>query len=236
MTKPATSRTLYDLAGADPERRFSPYCWRIKMALAHKGLEVTTVPWRFTDKDAIAFSNQIRVPVLVDGDRVVTDSWTIANYLEDAYPDRPSLFGGAGGRAAARFINGWTDFGVHRAMFRLVLNDIFHHLHEKDRAYFRETREKQVGMTLEQASADRETRVTSFREFLEPMRFMLRTQPFVGGEAPNYGDYCIFGAFQWARCISPFRLLKEDDSIFAWRERMMDAHGALARRAIGYSV
>ena len=28
---------LYDLAGAEPERRFSPYCWRIKLALMHKG-------------------------------------------------------------------------------------------------------------------------------------------------------------------------------------------------------
>jgi hypothetical protein len=32
---------LYDLAAAEPERRFSPYCWRIKMALAHKGLVPT---------------------------------------------------------------------------------------------------------------------------------------------------------------------------------------------------
>jgi hypothetical protein len=29
---------LYDLAGAESERRFSPYCWRIKLALMHKGL------------------------------------------------------------------------------------------------------------------------------------------------------------------------------------------------------
>jgi glutathione S-transferase len=176
------------------------------------------------------------VPVLVDGARVITDSWTIANYLEDTYPDRPSLFGGPGGRAAARFINGWADMGVHRALFRLVLIDIFHHLHDKDRAYFRETREKQVGMTLEQASADRDTRVNAFRDFLDPLRFMLRTQPFVGGEAPNYGDFCVFGAFQWARCISPFRLLAEDDAVFAWRERMLDAFGGLARKAVGYPV
>jgi len=30
--------TLYDLAGAEAERRFSPFCWRTKMALAHKVL------------------------------------------------------------------------------------------------------------------------------------------------------------------------------------------------------
>ena len=63
----------------------------------HKGLPFDTIPWRFTDKDAIAFSGQGRVPVLVDGDEVVSDSWTIATYLEDAYADRPSLFRGDGG-------------------------------------------------------------------------------------------------------------------------------------------
>ena len=52
---------LYDLAGAETDRRFSPYCWRARMALAHKGLEVETIPWRFTEKDAIAFSGQGRV-------------------------------------------------------------------------------------------------------------------------------------------------------------------------------
>lgn len=85
---------LYDLAGAEPERRFSPYCWRTKLALAHKGIAVETIPWRFTDKDTIAFSGQGRVPVLVDGDRIVSDSWVIATYLEKTYADRPSLFGG----------------------------------------------------------------------------------------------------------------------------------------------
>ena len=51
---------LYDLAAADEERRFSPYCWRIKMALAHKELDVETIPLRFVEKDAIAFSKQGR--------------------------------------------------------------------------------------------------------------------------------------------------------------------------------
>jgi hypothetical protein len=64
---------LFDLAGAESARRFSPYCWRIKLALAHKGLTAETIPWRFTDKDAIAMSGQGRVPVLLDGDKVVSE-------------------------------------------------------------------------------------------------------------------------------------------------------------------
>lgn len=33
------SLKLYDLTGSQPERRFSPNCWRNRMRLAHKGLE-----------------------------------------------------------------------------------------------------------------------------------------------------------------------------------------------------
>ena len=69
---------MHDLAGADPSLRFSPYCWRTRFALAHKGLPVETLPWRFTDKAAIAFSGQDRVPVIRDDGAVVADSWAIA--------------------------------------------------------------------------------------------------------------------------------------------------------------
>ena len=44
-----------------------------------------------------------KVPVLLDGETAVVDSWTIANYLEDTYPDRPSLFGGEGVRRTICF-------------------------------------------------------------------------------------------------------------------------------------
>jgi len=38
------------------------------------------------------------VPVLVDDDTVVHDSWSIAEYLDKTYGDKPSLFGDAKGR------------------------------------------------------------------------------------------------------------------------------------------
>ena len=136
---------LYDLAAADPARRFSPYCWRIKMALSHKGLPYDTVPWRFTDKDVIAFSGQGFVPVLVDGGKVVSDSWNIAIYLEDHYPDRPSLFHGDGGRAITRFVNAWSFGVLAGGIVRLIVTDIFENIDEKDRDYFRKTREQRFG-------------------------------------------------------------------------------------------
>jgi glutathione S-transferase len=230
------TRKLYDLAGADPERRFSPYCWRAKLALAHKGLDVETIPWRFTERDAIAFSGQGRVPVLVDGDKVVSDSWTIANYLDDAYPDRPSLFGGSGGRALARFVNSWADAVLHAGLIRMVVADIHAHVHEKDRSYFRESREKRFGATLEQVAADREQRLPAFRQSLDPLRLTLKAQPFLCGDQPAYADYIVLGSFQWARCISAFKLLETDDPVAQWRERMLQTFGGMPGRAIGYAA
>jgi glutathione S-transferase len=230
------TRKLYDLAGADPERRFSPYCWRTKLALAHKGLEVETIPWRFTERDEIAFSKQARVPVLVDGETVVSDSWAIANYLEDTYPDRPSLFGGAGGRALARFVNSWADTVQLGGMIRLVVADIHAHVHEKDKAYFRESREKRFGATLEQVAADREQRLPAFRQSLDPLRLTFKTQPFLAGDAPAYADYIVFGGFQWCRCISDFKLLEPDDPVAQWRERILQSFGGMPGQAVGYAA
>jgi glutathione S-transferase len=221
---------LYDLAGADPERRFSPYCWRIRMALAHKELPTETIPWRITEKEAIAPSGQGRVPVLVDGERWIADSWPIANYLEDAHADRPSLFGDAAARQLSRYYSCLGDTLV-AAIFRFVALDILQILHEKDRDYFRKSREARVGRTLEAFVADRDQRISAFRESLAPLRLTLKDQPFLGGERPLSPDYAVFGPFQWARCVSPFALLADDDPVKFWRDRLLDAFGGLAGAA-----
>ncbi|HTV38084.1 MAG TPA: glutathione S-transferase family protein [Xanthobacteraceae bacterium] len=226
---------MYDLAGAEPERRFSPYCWRIRLALAHKKLAVETIPWRFTEKAEIAASGQIFVPVLVDGDRWIADSWIIANYLEDTFPAAPSLFGGIAGRSLTRFYSSFADSLVG-AIFPFIAIDILNHLADQDRDYFRATREKRVGTTLEALVADRERKLTAFRASLTPLRNVLKAQPFLGGTQPLYADYAIFGPFQWARCISPFALLEPADPIRLWRDRLLDVFGGLARAAPAYDA
>ena len=223
------SRVLYDLAGEHPACRFSPFCWRSRLALAHKGLEAEMVPWRFTEGERLGFSGQGKVPVLVDGGRVVADSWAIACWLEDHYPDRPSLFGCGSCQAVSRFLNNWTDGVLHPQVARMVVADIPSLLAPADRAYFRESREQRFGMPLEQVSGDRAERVQSFRRELHPLRVTLGQQPWLGGEAPAYADYVVFGAFQWARVCSAFELLEEGDPVAAWRDRVLDLHGGVAR-------
>jgi len=230
------SLKLFELVGIDAARPFSPYCWRTRMALAHKGLSAETIPWCFTDKSAIAPHRSEKVPVLIDGETSVADSWAIANYLEDTYPDRPSLFGGEGGRAIGRMMNWWGDIAVIGGMFPLIVADIPPHLKPGDADYFRKTREARFGKPLEEVAAGRDKAVEGFRKALEPMRLTLRTQPYLGGEKPNYADYIVFGPFQWARVVSPFQLLAGNDPVYAWRERLLDAFDGMARKSPGYPV
>ena len=228
------SITMYDLAGAEPNRRFSPFCWRTRMALAHKGLAVETVPWGFTEKDRLPQPNAGRVPVIVDSGTVVHDSTAIADYLEEHYADRPSLFGGETGRALARFVQNWSETILQPGIIPLVVLDIHRHSRPQDRDYFRRSREERFGKTLEGVVRDREARLPAFRSSLDPLRRTVERQNFLSGEAPAYADYIVFGAFQWARAISDFELLATDDPVSAWRGRMLDLYDGLARGTPAY--
>lgn len=148
---------LYELS-AKADRRFSPFCWKARMALAHKGLTPDYVPVGFTDKKTIAFSGQDRVPVLLDKGVTVSDSWSIACYLEDSYPSRPSLFGSESGRSLTRFVDLWATRAMFPVLVRLVLCDLVDHLDAEDEAYIRQTREKQLGVTFEQLAGLRVSR------------------------------------------------------------------------------
>jgi len=216
--------TLYELCGRE-DRRFSPYCWRTRLALAHKGLDYETVPIRFCDKNLIAFSDQDRVPVIRDGDGVVNDSWSIACYLEDSYPERPSLFGGEAAKAMTRFFNAWTDNEINFKAVPLVVRDVYEQVDDADRDYFMESREQRFGMSLDTLHATRDDKRPALQAAFAPARAIVRDRAFFGGDAPVYADYILMGTLQWLRLISGYRFLEPDDPIMAWRARMFDRLG-----------
>jgi glutathione S-transferase len=221
----SVARRLYDLAGANELVRFSPYCWRVKLAMAHKNLPFETVPWHFTDKEAIAFSGQTKVPVLVDGEKVLHDSETIAEHLEEAYANEPSLFGDAAQRALTRFIKHWAEDTLHPSIGRLVVPDIFALIRVQDQPYFRATRETMFGMTIEEIAARRPEFEPLFRTVLNPLRRTLTMQPFISGAGPAYADHIVFGALQWGRKTSATPLLDGEDVILEWMARLLETYG-----------
>ena len=219
---------VFDLCGAD-DRRISPFCWRIRMALAHKGLDAEFEPTHFTEKDKIAFADSKTVPVIVDGDTAMNESWDIADYLENTYPDRPSLFGGDAGRAVTGFINAWANSTLHPGLIVCVLPDIYDRLDPVDLDYFRESREKRFGQTIESMRDGQADALEKCVRVLTPLRTILKSEEWIAGDAPAFADYLIFAAFQWCRIMSPAEIVKPGDPIYDWRERMLDLFDGLGR-------
>ncbi len=222
---------LFDLAGRDPRIRFSQYCWRTKMALRHKGLAFETIPWRFTEKAAISQTGQEQVPVLVEGANWRHNSWDIAIHLDAAYPDRPPLMKTQAERAAAKFMNSWCDLTLQPSMRPLLFIDVYENVAEKDRPYFRESREKLVRMPLEAFCADREQALAGFLKAFAPAERALAGRDYLGGSEANYSDYTLFSALQWAHVISGTTFLPADFAATAWFERVLDLFEGYARRA-----
>ena len=222
---------LFELVG-DADRRFSPYCWRTRMALAHKGIEADYIPVGFTEKHKIAFSGQELVPVLRDGEIVVADSWAIACYLEDTYPKLPTLFGSDIGRGQARFFHEWAPH-MSAPIMRSILMDIFDRVRPEDRDYFRASREARFGKTLEQLDATRGDYRDAIDKGVAPLRALLTHQPFLCGDAPAYADYILFGHFQTASIMSPEIFAAPGDVLYDWCEKMRDLFSGLGRQFRG---
>jgi glutathione S-transferase len=223
------NRTLYALCGADRSRPFSPHVWKTTLSLAHKELDYDTRAVGFTEIPAIENGATALVPVLRDGDRLIRDSFDIALYLEKTYPDKPSLFGGEGGQAMARFIESWSQLTLHPALARIILMDIHDSLAPADQAFFRASREHRFGMSLEAVAQTGIEEQKTFAARLEPLRTTLKRQPFIGGETPLFSDYIVFGPLQWARVVSPKRILEPGDPVRDWFERCLDLHDGAGR-------
>jgi glutathione S-transferase len=190
---------------------------------------------RFADVETIrTLSGQHMVPILQDGDRVIHDSWDIACYLEDRFPDRPSLFGGEAGRGLARLVNNWAAETLGPAIRRLISADFILCLAAEDRDYFRRSREAAFGCTLEEHCADRPRWLGEFAAVTAPLEATLKEQPYFGGAIETYADYLLFSVFQYSRLGCPDEFLAEDSALRRWRDGLALAFDGLANRYPGH--
>jgi glutathione S-transferase len=226
----AMTRILYSLCGADESRPFSPHCWKVVQALHHKGLDFVEKPTPFTQIPSIEGGFSKTVPILRDGNELIRDSFEIALYLEDRYPDRPTLFGGEGGKALSRFVERFSQTIVHPMVTNIAVADIHDMLDETDQVYFRGTREAFLGRRLEDVKAERAAVIAEFPAKLEPVRQTLKYQDFLGGDGPLFADYILFGALQWMRVTAGTKVLADDDPVGLWFERCLDLHDGAGRR------
>jgi glutathione S-transferase len=226
---------LWELGGRR-NCRFSTFSWRTRLALHHKGLAFVVHPVAVSDKAATAFSGQGKVPILKDDDRVITDSWAIACYLERAFPDAPSLFSGPVGESLTQFFNLWVDRELVPAIVPYLMRDVLDCVEEADARHLRGQIEGFFKTSLEELWAERAKALEQFRRRLQPVRKTLEQRPFLGGDAPAYADYILFGVLQWARVVSDATVLESGDVVAAWFERALALYDGVGRKELPRAV
>ena len=221
---------LYDLQ-LESGCTISPFVWRTKYALAHKGFEVELVPGGFTGIRDRTGGRSDRCPVIVDDGEWILDSWTIAEHLDEKYPDRPMLFEGGSMKVLTRFVDSWLWRNAVSPWFRCYILDYHDLSHPIDRDYVRRSREQWFlgGETLEDVQAGREDRLPLVPPTLEPFRELLRETPWLGGDKPNYADYCALAVFLWTASVARIPPLTADDPLRDWLDRGFDLYGGLGR-------
>ena len=161
---------------------------------------------------------------------MLSDSWAIALHLEDSVGSGRSLFGGEKGKAHALFINNWASFGLQPLLLQIMILELFERLQDRDKAYFRESREKRFGRSLEDHAALADEAKQRLPAMLAPLSMTLNSQAWLGGDVPSYADYIALGAFQWVRTSSSFDLPGfAGEKVADWHAAMLDLHDGLAR-------
>lgn len=94
----------------------SPFCRKVRLVLAEKGIEVELReerPWE-RRMDFLRLNPAGQVPVLQIDDLTLADSGAIFEFLEETQPDPPLLPKDPAARAEARRLAAWFDDKFHR--------------------------------------------------------------------------------------------------------------------------
>ena len=199
----------------------SPYAWRVQLALEHKRIDYTTRVLSMSNGDLrspefLALNPRGRVPVLRDGELVVSESLAILAYLERRHPHDP-IFGETAEQGAAiwRIVSEYTSY-VDPAVEELILPIYF-------------------GRAAEQADTVRRAAEVITRELATYER-MLAQAPFLAGDAPTAADFVVFPHVQSiSRAASkpaaaafelPFSpIARRHPAIGAWIDRIAQTPG-----------
>ena len=116
-TRPATQR-LYHFP-------LSPFSRKVRLSLAEKRIEVELVEERYWEQDTefLRRNPAGKVPILKLGNRLMSESSAICEYLEEVQPDPPLLPQSPEARFEVRRLVGWFDDKFHREVTSKLLGE-----------------------------------------------------------------------------------------------------------------
>lgn len=178
----------------------SPFCMRVKIALAEKGLNFESKEEDlFGGKSELLLkSNPVyqKVPVLLHNGKPLNESAIIVGYIDEKWPSPPLLPACAYGRSQARF---WADY-IDKKLFDATC-----------------TVWRSTGEAVEVAKKD-------FIEVLKVLEEALGEKTFFGGETFGFVDIVAIPMASWfyaSEKFGNFTVEAECPKLSAWIKRSM---------------
>ncbi|KAI9294886.1 hypothetical protein K502DRAFT_316401 [Neoconidiobolus thromboides FSU 785] len=225
---------FYDLVNKPNGKHFSPFAWRSVMALKHKSIDFEHHSFKVASvkEEITKLSNGEwnKIPFIkFDDGSYIYDSPKIAIYLEANYPENP-LF--PNGRHFATFLeNSSCNF---LPLFRSVVLDIYNSIEdEKDRKYFRDSRQALYRTSLENLAGKKEDHKVDVEKMLLSYRITLADSKFLEGDKVTYSDYILFGHLKFVQMasIETFNAIvtnHKDPSLNNWFSSIQNLYGGYA--------
>lgn len=103
----------------------SPFSRKVRLSLAEKKIEVELVEERYWEKDAdfLRRNPAGKVPVLKMGNRTLSDSTAICEYLEETHPTPSLMPKGAEARYEVRRLVSWFDDKFNREVTEKLMGE-----------------------------------------------------------------------------------------------------------------
>jgi hypothetical protein len=117
---------------------------------------------------------------MIHDNKVVQDSWAIALYLEEAFPDSPSLF--HGNIALHRFFYDYATKNIPLIISKFVILDVAKNCGPAEtKAWFRKNREERFGTNLEIFTGETSENIAALKQVLVPIHNVLKDYIFITG-------------------------------------------------------
>ena len=220
--------TFYDLALASGAT-ISPFVWPTKYAIKHKGFDLDVVPGGFTGIMERTGGVTERLPAIQDDGKWVLDSWLIAEYLDETYPDRPALIPHKSVKALTQALEGWLWGAAISPWMTCFIKQYRDRSLPQDHDYVTTSREAFFGRKIEDIIVGREERIPLVPPTLQILRNALAENKWFGGDEPNYADYRLLAVFLFTASVADTPVLTDDDPLRDWIERGFDLYGGLGR-------
>ncbi|KAG2178862.1 hypothetical protein INT43_001708 [Umbelopsis isabellina] len=221
---------LYDLKGTrspDDKLSWSPNTWKARYLLNIKDLDYHSEYLHFleipdTVRKLVPDTAFPTVPCITDTNgQTIQDSRKIALYIDEKHPT-PSVF--QGGVGVHFFFENWIMNGLSRRIFQLSVMKMFPLMDEEAQHYYRQSREKMLGTSLENIAGEPEEHIGAINNDLAEIDKILEDYDYVTGDKVGWADIVLASMLKLAQITRPdvfeSRLINQHSNIKHWWERM----------------